>query len=127
MGFNAPKTLEGYRLLEYEEEFTVWATVPVMDSFSIRGDPIHPARFMIELSTSSSLSISFELYTETGTALYFISNTAYIFYEHDFISPQKLLLNWYIQPLSCGFSCPVTYKIAIWEWMILEPALMEGN
>ena len=122
MGQNNPHSLEGYRVREHQDEFLMWALVPIVDSYMVQGDPIHPARFMFELSTTSSLL--FEVFTNKAL-IYSIYDTSIIVYNQEISSPQELIVNWQIIKTDCGLSCPIKLKIQIWEWMELDPVIME--
>lgn len=126
LGRNVPQPLEGYRLRGYEENTTVWATIPIMDSFSIQGDPIHPARLKIDINTTYADALFFEVLTDSGISLYSISETSIVAYEQEITSPQTIFINWMFTRTDCGMFCPIRMNIAIWEWIVLEPVAMEG-
>ena len=127
LGQNNPHPIEGYRLREYSEEMTVWASEQIVDGLIIQGDSVHPARFTYEISSPSALS--FKVFSQRGELLYKVSNESYVFYEHELTTPQEFFIVWSViqtDSESDWFASILQYNVAIWEWIVLEPLTMEG-
>lgn len=121
--------LAGYHVTRYQDEFTVWEQMPIMDGFDVKGDEIHPGIFRLSIATIEGVMLYLDVYDGSGEILYSIADVQSLSWEYSSNQSRQLGL-WYgvyseTVNSTCLFSCPIKLYVETWEWIELEPTVTE--